>query len=116
LVIANGGAPAQLRQKPPQTCRAARSRAPALNSNDVELEASSQKPAAAFFKEREVDASQLNRLGVAYFLLGLLPISTTATKASLLSQTRRRPVVSGLFISVQVRTGWKNAAFIQLRF
>ena len=29
------------------------------------------------FKDREVDASQLNRLGVVYFLLCLLPISTT---------------------------------------
>ena len=29
------------------------------------------------FKDREGDASQLNRLGVAYFLIGLLPISTT---------------------------------------
>ena len=58
-------------------------------------------------KEREDNASQLNRLGVAYFLLCLLPISTT-----LLRHFRRRPVSAASSFPAQVRAGEKNSAFI----
>ncbi len=63
------------------------------------------------FKDREDNASQLNRLGVAYFLLGLLPISTTATKASLLSQTRRRPVSACFSLPIPGSGGLEKRCF-----
>src|SRR6202167_3492192 len=46
------------------------------------------------FKEHEDETSQLNRLGVAYFLVGLLPISATVLRLCFLLKSVGATVIS----------------------
>ena len=68
--------------------------------------------AKLFVKDPEDETSQLNRLGVAYFLLGLLPISTTLHRLVLSCESSSAPSCRRLLLPAQVRAGVKNSALI----